>query len=122
MAVCDCGHNTTVRSGNVPPPLASLPKGKLYYRIGEVAKITDVKPHVLRYWETEFGALRPKKSRSGQRQRVGRVGIPTFGGGERPVNGAPPLALRLRTKALCGGRSNSLTSAGCSGAGGGSSR
>lgn len=48
-------------------PLASLPKGKLYYRIGEVAKITDVKPHVLRYWETEFRWMAPPKSRSKQR-------------------------------------------------------
>jgi len=44
-----------------------LPEGKLYYRIGEVAKITDVKPHVLRYWETEFRWMTPPKSRSKQR-------------------------------------------------------
>jgi len=41
--------------------------GKLYYRIGEVAKLTDVKPHVLRYWETEFRWMAPPKSRSKQR-------------------------------------------------------
>ena len=41
--------------------------GKLYYRIGEVAKITGVKPHVLRYWETEFRWMSPPKSRSRQR-------------------------------------------------------
>jgi DNA-binding transcriptional MerR regulator len=41
--------------------------GKLYYRIGEVAKITGVKPHVLRYWETEFRWMTPPKSRSKQR-------------------------------------------------------
>lgn len=40
---------------------------KLYYKIGEVAKLTGIKPHVLRYWESEFGALRPSKSRSKQR-------------------------------------------------------
>jgi DNA-binding transcriptional MerR regulator len=44
-----------------------LPEGKLYYRIGEVAKITGVKPHVLRYWETEFRWMTPPKSRSKQR-------------------------------------------------------
>jgi DNA-binding transcriptional MerR regulator len=40
---------------------------KLYYRIGEVAGIVGVEPHVLRYWETEFPSIRPQKSRSGQR-------------------------------------------------------
>ncbi len=40
---------------------------KLYYKIGEVAKFTGVKTHVLRYWETEFKAIRPTKSRSNQR-------------------------------------------------------
>lgn len=40
---------------------------KLYYRIGEVAQIVGVQPHVLRYWETEFRAIRPKKSSKGQR-------------------------------------------------------
>ena len=40
---------------------------KLYYKIGEVAKFTGVKTHVLRYWESEFKAIRPNKSRSNQR-------------------------------------------------------
>ena len=40
---------------------------KLYYKIGEVAKFTGVKTHVLRYWETEFNTIRPNKSRSNQR-------------------------------------------------------
>ncbi|HLV68072.1 MAG TPA: MerR family transcriptional regulator [Polyangiaceae bacterium] len=40
---------------------------KLYYRIGEVAQIVGVEPHVLRYWETEFRSIRPQKSRKGQR-------------------------------------------------------
>lgn len=40
---------------------------KLYYKIGEVATILNVKTHVLRYWETEFSVLRPVKSRSNQR-------------------------------------------------------
>lgn len=40
---------------------------KLYFKIGEVAEIVGVAPHVLRYWETEFRAIRPQKSRSQQR-------------------------------------------------------
>jgi DNA-binding transcriptional MerR regulator len=40
---------------------------RLYYRIGEVSRLLGVKPYVLRYWETEFPALAPKKSSTGQR-------------------------------------------------------
>ena len=40
---------------------------KLYYSIGEVSQMTDVPPHVLRYWESEFPQLHPKKGRSGNR-------------------------------------------------------
>ena len=40
---------------------------KLYYRIGEVAGIVGVEPHVLRYWEREFRTIRPTKSAKGQR-------------------------------------------------------
>ena len=40
---------------------------KLYYSIGEVSERTDVKPHILRFWESRFPILRPKKSRSGNR-------------------------------------------------------
>ena len=40
---------------------------KLYYSIGEVRAITDLEPHVLRYWETEFSQLKPKKNSGGQR-------------------------------------------------------
>jgi DNA-binding transcriptional MerR regulator len=40
---------------------------KLYYRIGEVAQAVGVQPHVLRYWESEFGSIRPQKSARGQR-------------------------------------------------------
>lgn len=39
----------------------------LTYRIGEVASLAQVETHVLRYWETEFPALRPAKTPSGQR-------------------------------------------------------
>jgi DNA-binding transcriptional MerR regulator len=40
---------------------------KLYFKIGEVASISDVKQHVLRYWESEFASIRPQKSKSNQR-------------------------------------------------------
>jgi DNA-binding transcriptional MerR regulator len=40
---------------------------RLYYRIGEVSRITGLKPHVLRYWESEFRVIRPHKEGSLQR-------------------------------------------------------
>ena len=40
---------------------------KLYFKIGEVTRLTGVKQHVLRYWESEFPAIRPQKSKSNQR-------------------------------------------------------
>ncbi len=40
---------------------------KLFYTIGEVAQTVNVKPYVLRYWETEFKKLDPQKSQTGQR-------------------------------------------------------
>lgn len=40
---------------------------KLFFKIGEVSKLTDVKPHVLRYWESEFPMLNPPKNRAAQR-------------------------------------------------------
>lgn len=40
---------------------------KLYFRIGEVADLTEVPAYVLRYWESEFKLLRPKKNPAGQR-------------------------------------------------------
>jgi DNA-binding transcriptional MerR regulator len=45
--------------GSLPP--------KLYFRIGEVAELVGVEPHVLRYWEREFRGVRPTKSAKGQR-------------------------------------------------------
>jgi len=41
--------------------------GKVYYSISEVAEMTGLEPHVLRYWETEFPALHPHKNRGGNR-------------------------------------------------------
>jgi DNA-binding transcriptional MerR regulator len=46
--------------------MPSLPP-KLYFRIGEVASLVGVEPHVLRYWEREFRSIRPTKSAKGQR-------------------------------------------------------
>ena len=43
------------------------PAEKLYYRIGEVEAMTGVPAYVLRYWESEFRLLRPKKNPAGQR-------------------------------------------------------
>ncbi len=40
---------------------------KLYFKIGEVAALLQLKTHVLRYWETEFTILQPVKSRTNQR-------------------------------------------------------
>jgi len=40
---------------------------KLYFKIGEVSELLGVEPYVLRYWETEFPALSPKKSGTGHR-------------------------------------------------------
>src|SRR2546428_656463 len=40
---------------------------KLYFKIGEVARLLAVKPYVLRYWESEFSVLRPGKTRSRHR-------------------------------------------------------
>ncbi|HTS78105.1 MAG TPA: MerR family transcriptional regulator [Bryobacteraceae bacterium] len=52
---------------NVPvPPALEIPD-KLYFRIGEVARLANIKPYVLRFWETEFPMLGPKKSGTGHR-------------------------------------------------------
>ena len=40
---------------------------KLYYSIGDVSEMTDLKQYVLRYWETEFAILNPSKNRAGNR-------------------------------------------------------
>jgi DNA-binding transcriptional MerR regulator len=43
-----------------------------FYSIGEVCTLTDLKPHVLRYWESQFRFLNPAKNRSGNRVYKGR--------------------------------------------------
>ena len=40
---------------------------RLYFKIGDVAEIADLKPYVLRYWETEFPIIAPQKGENGQR-------------------------------------------------------
>jgi len=47
--------------------MVSKPIKKLYYSISEVSEITEIKPYVLRYWETEFPNLKPAKNRAGNR-------------------------------------------------------
>lgn len=55
-------------SEHAPAPAGALEiPDKLYFRIGEVARLAGVKPYVLRFWEAEFPALAPRKSGSGHR-------------------------------------------------------
>lgn len=99
-----------------------LPPVKLYYRIGEVAELVGVEPHVLRYWESEFPTIRPQKSRSGQRvysrrdvdklMRVKELLYAqrfTIAGArqrlrdhEFPDESGPPVGLRREPTAECG--------------------
>jgi DNA-binding transcriptional MerR regulator len=67
------GSGPRTREARANPPVAdegsnmtTMPP-KLYYSISEVSEMTGVKPHVLRYWESEFPDLRPKKNRAGNR-------------------------------------------------------
>src|SRR5690606_22178639 len=55
-----------MRDTELESELKKIPE-KLAFKIGEVAELIGVKPYVLRYWETEFEVLSPKKSRSNQR-------------------------------------------------------
>src|SRR2546429_5853601 len=47
-------------------PTSQIPN-RLFFRIGEVCKIVDIEPFLLRFWETEFPNLAPEKSKSGHR-------------------------------------------------------
>src|ERR1700745_2701541 len=47
-------------------PAPEIPD-KLYFKIGEVSELLGVEPYVLRYWESEFSVLSPKKSGTGHR-------------------------------------------------------
>ena len=53
------GNNNMAPAGTIPD--------KLYFKIGEVSQITELPAHVLRFWETEFKSIRPKRTGSGQR-------------------------------------------------------
>jgi DNA-binding transcriptional MerR regulator len=55
-----------VDNPDLNPDFAEIPD-KLYFRIGEVGDLVGVEPHVLRYWETEFPSVGPKKSGTGHR-------------------------------------------------------
>jgi DNA-binding transcriptional MerR regulator len=64
---------TSQKTSKTPSPIssasvagASIPD-KLYFRIGDVAKLCGVEAYVLRFWETEFPQLKPNKSGTGQR-------------------------------------------------------
>jgi DNA-binding transcriptional MerR regulator len=58
----DSSHPTN-RGNDEAPPIPD----KLFFRIGEVSQLVGVEPYVLRYWESEFPGLSPKKSNTGQR-------------------------------------------------------
>jgi DNA-binding transcriptional MerR regulator len=51
---------------NEKPSQTKIPD-KLYFKIGEVSKIAGLPSHVLRFWETEFSKLNPRRTSSGQR-------------------------------------------------------
>lgn len=59
-------HRASAKNIEVQRPIPD----KLFYKIGEVSRIADIEPYVLRYWETEFPFLKPRKNKSGQRVYV----------------------------------------------------
>ena len=48
-------------------PRKKVSSDRLFYRIGEVSEVADIESHVLRYWESEFPFLKPRKNKTGQR-------------------------------------------------------
>ena len=60
------GHNQPIRNTAHSTPLSEIPD-KLYFRIGEVARLCEVPAYVLRFWESEFPQLKPNKGGTGQR-------------------------------------------------------
>src|ERR1017187_4677648 len=62
------GHNQPIRNSThgSSTPLSEIPD-KLYFRIGEVARLCEVPAYVLRFWESEFPQLKPNKGGTGQR-------------------------------------------------------
>jgi DNA-binding transcriptional MerR regulator len=65
-AAVDAAASRERQAAAVSDAAAEVPD-RLYFRIGEVSAITGVPPYVLRYWESEFPALQPRKSGGGQR-------------------------------------------------------
>lgn len=57
---------STLFDSELEKAIKAIPQ-KLAFKIGEVAELADVKPYVLRYWESEFDQLNPQKSKKGQR-------------------------------------------------------
>ncbi|MBC7708760.1 MAG: MerR family transcriptional regulator [Rhizobacter sp.] len=111
-------------------PLAELPPipAKRYFTIGEVSDLCLVKPHVLRYWEQEFGQLRPVKRRGNRRYYqhhevllVRRIRELLYGEGftiigargrlDEEANGAQPLTRRRGSAAASSAAATAATSA-----------
>jgi DNA-binding transcriptional MerR regulator len=76
MDSCEQGHyhkGTLMSASEHAAKLAPVPEivpdipDKLYFRIGEVARLAGIKPYVLRFWETEFPSLGPRKTGTGHR-------------------------------------------------------
>jgi len=69
MPVCRPDHynpSTVIRMADQKAALNDIPD-KLYFRIGEVSKIAKIPAYVLRFWESEFPRIRPKRTEAGQR-------------------------------------------------------
>lgn len=67
MSEQSTGSGANGGTGVSPEPGTRARIPKEYYSIGEVCELVDLKPHVLRYWESQFPALNPAKNRSGNR-------------------------------------------------------
>lgn len=62
------GSSTKASSGSAPTMTTTVEiPDRLYFKIGDVARICGVEPYVLRFWETQFPALKPNKGGTGQR-------------------------------------------------------
>lgn len=66
LALADMSFVEVAPSPSLNESLEAIPD-RMAFKIGTAAELVGVKPYVLRFWETEFEALRPKKSRKGQR-------------------------------------------------------
>jgi DNA-binding transcriptional MerR regulator len=67
LVLCICSPHMKKLAVETEPIVAPEIPDKLYFRIGEVSQILQVEPYVLRYWESEFPTLAPKKSGTGHR-------------------------------------------------------